>query len=147
MFQWKLLSQFTRCFLRQFLSPSFLRTDAVMAHARLFFTDFAASEAIHRETGDWPMPLRKSQKDLLSWLMLDFCSVDPSLDDLVIAAGIEQARALGCLRYFEKLLVRELGRKPADVKRLKVAAASMLADAETASSTVLDQPATHQTAG
>ncbi len=142
-FQWEGLAQFTRLFLRQFLRPRWLQTDAVMAHARLFFPDFSAGEANYWNMRILPEAWGKSQKHYLCWLIADFCAVDPSLDDLVIAAGIEQARGLGCLSYFEKLLVRELGRKPADVKHLKVAAVRMLSDAETNSSATLDQPATY----
>lgn len=138
-FRWNMLSQFSRCFLRQFLSARFLRTELVMACARQFFPDFADSEAIDYESGFWPTAPEKPKKHFLCLLMLAFGRIDPGLGDLVIAAGIEQARELGCLRYFEKLLIVELGRTPAEVKRLKADAASMLSNAETNSFVTLIQ--------
>jgi hypothetical protein len=62
--------------------------------------------------------------------MLDFCAVDPDLEDLPVAAAFERARELECLSHFEKLAAKELGMKAKDLKRLKEKSAEILAAAK-----------------
>jgi hypothetical protein len=62
--------------------------------------------------------------------MLDFCAVDPDLDELPVAAAIERARDLECLSHFEKLAAKELKLKAKDLKRLKEKSSELLAAAQ-----------------
>ncbi|MES2923828.1 MAG: hypothetical protein V4819_19900 [Verrucomicrobiota bacterium] len=120
--------QLTRSFLAHFLRPTWLRTDAVMAHARLFLLDNPESDLTDELPGILPASLDRSRKEFLCIVMLDFCDADPSLDDLVIAAGIQQARELGSLQFFEYLVDRWMELHPGHMKLLKSNAARMLAE-------------------
>ena len=95
--------------------------EAVLAHARLFFREFkpAADAAILSELAERPA----SHREYFAQLMLDFCAVDPDLDDAPIERCLEFARDLECLGAFEKLLTKELKVKAKVLKKLKEALA------------------------
>lgn len=131
-----------RSYLGHFLRLKGLRTDAVMAHARLYFPDFSEGEVIYRLPCDLPTTSSKPQKEFLCRLLLDFIRVDPAVCDLMIAAGFEQAREWGCLRRFEQLMAQELKATPAVLKFLKAQAASILAEAQGNRCNPLVEPAT-----
>ena len=111
----------TRRFIGHLLSPAWFQTDAVLAHARLFFPDIgvSADPGIIAELAARPAPHR----EYFAQLMLDFCAVDPDLNDQPVARSLTLARDLECLGAFEKLLTRELKLKAKDLKKLKEAMA------------------------
>lgn len=115
------LAALTRRFLAHLLEPTWFQTEAVLAHARLFFRDFkpAADATIITELTECPA----SHREYFAQLMLDFCAVDPDLDDAPIERCLEFARDLECLGAFEKLLTKELKVKAKDLKKLKEALA------------------------
>ncbi|HRH94278.1 MAG TPA: M48 family metalloprotease [Prosthecobacter sp.] len=111
------MAALTRRFLAHLLEPSWFQTDAVLAHARLFFREFqpTADASIIAELAERPT----SHREYFAQLMLDFCAVDPDLDDPPISRCLEFARDLECLGAFEKLLTKELKMKAKDLKKLK----------------------------
>ncbi len=113
------LAALTRRFLTHLLSPDWYQTEAVMAHARLFFREFkpAADSTILAELAERPA----SHREYFAQLMLDFCAADPDLDDAPIERCLEFARDLECLGAFEKLLTKELKVKTKTLKKLKEA--------------------------
>ncbi|MBX7207637.1 MAG: M48 family metalloprotease [Verrucomicrobiaceae bacterium] len=115
------MSALTRRFLAHLLEPSWFQTEAVLAHARLFFREFkpAADAAILTELVERPA----SHREYFAQLMLDFCAVDPDLEDAPMERCLEFARDLECLGAFEKLLTKELKVKAKDLKKLKEALA------------------------
>ena len=115
------LAALTRRFLAHLLELTWFQTEAVLAHARLFFREFkpAADAAILTELAERPA----SHRDFFAQLMLDFCAVDPDLDDAPIERCLEFARDLECLGAFEKLLTKELKVKAKVLKKLKEALA------------------------
>lgn len=123
------LTKLTRRFLSWHLRPEWFRSEAVLAHARLYFPEFSAGagdeELMARELAE----LSKPRREYLCQVMLDFCAVDPDLEDLPVAAAIEQARAMECLSHFEKIAGKELKLKARELKKLKENAATMLATA------------------
>lgn len=115
----------TRRFLQLHLAPGWFRSEAVMAHARLYFPDFQpgqVSEALPEEFTE----LSKPRREYLCSVMLDFCAVDPDLENIPSAAALERARELECTGHFEKLLSKELKMKAKDLKQLKEKAATLL---------------------
>lgn len=120
----------TRRFLQQWLRPKWFQSDDVLAHARLFFPDFVPAtetdETLKAELRELTAPLR----DYVCAVMIDFCAVDPELDEVPVAWAIDWARELECLGALEKMLTRELRMKAKDVKRLKESTAAVLAKAE-----------------
>jgi hypothetical protein len=121
------LSDLTRRFLRYHLRPEWFRSEAALAHVRLFFPDFTTDGPGLRAGELAALP--KPSREYLCQVMLDFCAVDPDLEDLPLAAAIEQATALECLGHFEKIAAKDLKVKAKDLKRVKEKSAEILAAA------------------
>jgi hypothetical protein len=66
----------------------------------------------------------------LGYVLLDFVTADPDLDELPLAAALEWARELEWNSQFEKLAAKELKLKARDLKRIKEQAAEILARPE-----------------
>lgn len=128
------LTRVTRRFLAQFLQPDWFRSDAVLAHARLYFPDFIPDEIEQRSVIAELSALSKPRREYLCHVMLDFCAIDPDVEDLPVAWAFEYARLLECVSFFEKQAVKELKLKVRDVKRLKEKSAGNPAKVE------IDQP-------
>lgn len=121
------LAKLTRRFLEQHLDPEWFRSEAVLAHARLYFPDFTPGATPDDGLAGELAALSKPRREFLCQVMLDFCAVDPDLDELPVAAAIERARGLECLSHFEKLVTKELKLKAKDLKRLKEKSSEILA--------------------
>ncbi|MES2950991.1 MAG: M48 family metalloprotease [Pseudomonadota bacterium] len=119
--QQSVLAALTRRFLAHLLEPAWFQTEAVLAHARLFFSELepAADASVMDELSLLPV----SHREYLAQIMLDFCAVDPDLHDQPMSRCLELARDLECLGVFEKLLIKDMKVKPKDVKKLKEAMA------------------------
>lgn len=122
------LTALTRRFIVNHLRPQWFQSEAVMAHARLFFPGLeiegTADELLDGELAD----LSKARREYLCHVLLDFCAVDPELEMMPVAAAIVQARKLECLSHFEKIATRELKLRAKDLKNLKDNADSLLAN-------------------
>jgi hypothetical protein len=122
----------TRRLLEYFLQPEWFQTPSVLGHAKLFFDDFhpaAAKDAL------MPDAFKSSDfktREYLCYVLLDFVTADPELDDMPLAAALELSRQLAFDTQFEKLAAKELKLKIRDVRKIKVQAAEMLAKAEAA---------------
>lgn len=123
------LTELTRRFLRHHLSPPWFQSDPVLAHARLYFPDFQSASSADESLAADLAALPKPHREFLCHVMLDFCAVDPDLDELPVAAAIEQARGLEVLGHFEKLATKDLKLKARDLKRLKEKSTELLAAA------------------
>ena len=113
------LTRQTRRFLAQFLTPEWFQSEPVLAHARLYFPDFQVAPAkdatLLNELTGLPTP----QREFLGQVMVDFCAVDPDLEDGPVIAALGWARELEILGAFEKMVTRDLKLKARDLKRLK----------------------------
>lgn len=120
----------TRRLLEQFLQPKWFQTPAVLGHARLFFADFVPAKSKD------PLALAELKfseaklREYLCYLLLDFVTADPELDELPLAAALELSRQLELDAPFEKLAAKELRMKVRDLRKLKEQAGEMLAKAE-----------------
>jgi hypothetical protein len=121
----------TRRLLEWFLQPKWIQTPAVLGHARLFFDDFKPS-ATRQPAGLLHELKADDQKtvEFFCYLLLDFVTADPELDEMPLAAALQVCELLGLENQFEKLAARELKMKARDMKRLKEQATEMLAKAE-----------------
>ncbi len=124
------LAQATRQLLEYFLQPKWLHTSAVLGHAKLFFADFTPAPAKKPEMLEDLKFSDTKLREYLGYVLLDFVTADPELDEMPLAAALELSRELDLNSHFEKLVARELKMKPRDVKRIKDQAAEMLAKAE-----------------
>lgn len=124
------LSRNTRRLLEYFLRPKWFQTPAVLGHAKLFFADFQTATTADVSVLDEFKTSDAKLREYLSYVLLDFVTADPELDDMPLAAALELSRQLDCDAQFEKLAAKELKRRVRDVRKLKEEAAEMLAKAE-----------------
>jgi len=124
------LTEMTRRFLAELLRPKWFQTDATLGHAKLFFPDFKPATAEDPELINALQFEDAKLNDYLASLLLDFCVVDPELDELPVAAGLEWSRKLKIEAQFEKSLTTELKVTARELKKLKNAAPEMLQKAE-----------------
>ncbi len=122
----------TRKLIDTLLRHVWFRTDAVLGHARLFFEDFTPSatptavDALAAEIA----PYDKGLRDYLCYVLLDFATVDRSLDELPLAAAFELSGKLGLEKQFSAAAAKELVLKKKQLEQLEAAASEMLANAE-----------------
>jgi Zn-dependent protease with chaperone function len=127
-------ARLTRQFLQTLLSPRWYHTEAVLAHAKLFFADFVAQpdppgEAFLKaevERGD------SSLRDYFCYLMLDFATVDRDLGDVALSASIVLARRLGIGDRFAELAQMELAIRKKAFAKIDKDAEAILAKTEAA---------------
>jgi len=122
----------TRRLLEYFLQPKWFQTSAVMGHAKLFFNDFQPATTKDLTALEIFKSSDAKLREYLSYVLLDFVTADPELDDMPLAAALELSRQLECDAQFEKLAAKELKLKVRDVRKLKEQAAEMLAKTEVA---------------
>jgi hypothetical protein len=124
------LTRNTRRLLEYLLQPKWFQTPAVLGHARLFFDDFQPALARDPMALDGLKSSDAKLDEYTCYLLLDFVTADPELDDMPLAAALELSQTLELDAQFEKLAAKELKMKVRDVRRLKEQAAEMLAKAE-----------------
>lgn len=124
------LARHTRRLLQRLLRPRWFRTPAVMAHARMFFDDFESSSDDGPSVPDDLKSADTKLREYLCYVLLDFCSADPDLDVLPLAAALTLSAELELNPQFEKLAAKELKRKIRDVRKVNDRAAELLANAE-----------------
>ncbi len=124
------LTQKTRRLLECFLQPKWFQTPAVLGHAKLFFDDFRAAATPNLAILDELKFSDPKLREYLCYVLLDFVTADPELDELPLAAALEFCRHLEMETPFEKLAAKELKLKVRDVRRVKEQAAALLAKAE-----------------
>lgn len=126
------LTRKTRRLVEHFLQPKWFQTPAVLGHAKMFFDDFQPAakgddfQIQGFQTTDAKLP------EYYCYLLLDFVTADPELDDMPLVAALDLSRQLDLDGQFEKLAARELKLKVRDVRKLKEQAAEMLTKAEVA---------------
>ncbi len=122
----------TRRMLECFLQPKWFQTPAILGHAKLFFDDFQPATTKHASILDAAKFSDAKLREYLCYVLLDFVTADPELDDMPLAAALDFCRQLEIDAQFEKLAAKELKLKVRDVRKLKEQAAEMLAKAEVA---------------
>jgi hypothetical protein len=118
--------------IRALLAPAWFRTEPVLAHARLFESDFTLP--------DGPVDLEglageiRTSDDLLSryyaYVLLDFATVDRSLEEHPLAAAVVLSRCLGFEEMFLSIAGKELQLRKRQVKKLAAEAQELLARVE-----------------
>jgi hypothetical protein len=69
-------------------------------------------------------------REYLGYVLLDFVTVDPELEEMPLAAALELSRELDLDSDFEKLVTKELKIKARELKRIKERAKDELAEVE-----------------
>lgn len=104
------LEQVTRSVLAEVFAPSWMRTEAALAHARLFFSDFDPAHAgpALDEARRGVDLAAASTASYLAYLLLDFVVADPEIEDEAAAHAARIAGRLGIRATFEDKLTKEL---------------------------------------
>ena len=124
------LAQSTRRLLEYLLQPKWFQTPAVLGHARLFFADIEPGATRRPELLEGLKFSDRGTREYLGYVLLDFVTADPELDEMPLAAALELSRELDLSTDFEKLVTKELKMKARDLKRIKDRSRNMLATAE-----------------
>jgi len=127
------LTSLTRRVLLRFLEPSWLRTDTLVAHARLFFPDLEpGDEQNAAELAAEIEAASPSVAEYLTYVLLDLATVERSLDDAPLAAALRAAQELGVAAGFLKVAGAELDLSRQRLKKLQDQAPDILAEAAAA---------------
>ena len=114
------LMELTQRLVIALVEPTWLRTDAMMAHAKLF-------NASILDNGD-PQGMELLKIDIQSfgepyinyfcYILLDFATIDPDIDDAALAAMMQFAQCLELADAFGRLLAKELKMTKRAISRL-----------------------------
>jgi hypothetical protein len=107
--QWQ-LTEMTRALVGDVLAEAWMRTDPVLAHARLYFPDFepAAPGPPGNTARALMVSAHPSVRDYACFVLLDFAAADATLDDVPLAHVLRLAEYLGLRDRLEELAHREL---------------------------------------
>lgn len=92
------------------LKPKWSRSTAVLSLARQYKSDFKTDDTIviNDELLNELRPLSKSVKEYLSYILLDFALVDPSLEDVPMGFAFQLAEDLSLKETFNDIVKKEL---------------------------------------
>ncbi len=105
----------TRRLIGRYLSPRWLQSDLLLAHARQFFEDFAVTEIDangQEDAGSLAGSLETTDselRDYYCYVLLDFAAADRTLEDLPLSAALVTARQIGLGPRFSEIAAKELG--------------------------------------
>jgi hypothetical protein len=126
------LTRLTRRVIEEFLSPDWLRTEPLVAHARLFFPDFdpAQRDAAAPELAqDAVAKATETTRKYLCYVLLDLATVERSLEDAPLAAAERLAEAFGLADEFLAAAGQELDLSKRALTRLRKESARIVAGA------------------
>jgi hypothetical protein len=123
-------SGLTRRLLALFLEPAWLRTEPILAHARLFFPDLEPGAGEDRAglAGAFD-GVADSMRRYASYVLLDLATVDRSLEQAPLAAALRLSEELGLGETFLAVAGEELELPKRSLGRLKKDAAALVAAA------------------
>ncbi len=125
----KKVANYTRCLLDCLLAPAWMRSETVMAHARLFFANYAPpTTAVNdKELLDKIGSAEQSLRDYFCYVLLDFVTVDREQEDAALAAAIVLSRRLGLGPRFLEIAAKELGLNKKQLAKVEREAEQVLA--------------------
>lgn len=98
----------TRRLIDAMLAPSWMRTDNALAHARLYFSDYAPAVSGGDDESAEAYVADPGFRDAFSYVLLDFVTVDRSLEEGPLAAALDVAERWGFKDRFAELARKEL---------------------------------------
>jgi hypothetical protein len=104
------VERFTRDLFLVLFGPAWTRSEALIAHARLFFPEFVPSPTIP-SLDDMTVEIRDvdaSILDYVAYVLLDFAAADPAMNELPLAHALEIAEGLGMRARLEEKVSKEL---------------------------------------
>ncbi len=129
------LTQLTRHFVQDFLQPKWLQTRVTLGHMRRLFADFSWDQTPPPPGYEQEFTSPDSETDpqllrYLCFLLLDFVTVDPELEDAPLAAALLFADRHQFSELFEAVAVEELRPGKRHFQRLRKQAKEIVVAAE-----------------
>lgn len=111
--------------------PWFHGSEAVLAHARLFFDDFDPPPPPVSDTELQELAAIEDEKlaQYFCFVLLDFAACDRQLEEPALAAALLVSRRLGWEKHFQTMACKELKLRKAQYEKLATDAADLLAKA------------------
>jgi hypothetical protein len=123
------LTALTQRLLAQLLQRRCLRSDALLAHARLFFPDFEPDESVDPSLAEI-IAATPGIHAYVATLLMDFTVCDRELEDVPLAASLELSERLVLLAEFERFALKELRMPKRQFNKIKQEATDLLKRAE-----------------
>jgi hypothetical protein len=123
------LTRATRWLLGRFLAPAWLRSEARLAHARMFFPDLDPDAADAPAPPDELERMTEGVARYACYVLLDLATVDQQVDEPALAAALRMAEDLGIDVTFLEVAGRELALAKRNLARLRKEAAQIVARA------------------
>ncbi len=127
----------TRRLIDAMLSPKWLQTDVILAHARLYFDDYVpAVETVSiQRLHDELLLSDQALKDYYGYVLLDFASCDRELEEAPLAQAIAVAEVVGLKDTFLSLAAKELQLRKKQLERIAAERETIIAAAAQAEMT------------
>jgi Zn-dependent protease with chaperone function len=123
------LSALTRRLIAALLRHRWLRTEPVLAHARLFFEDFRPAAGPDPGLRDALQSGEEKLRDYFSYVLLDFAVADRDLEEAPLAAALLLGDELGLGERFRQIAGKELGLRKKSLDSLEARAKKVVAGA------------------
>ena len=124
------LTHLTRRLFMEVLRPKWMQTPITLAHASATFQDFIPNDTPDGEIAATLRTADPGTQELLAYLLLDFATIDPELDEAALAVTLNWSVALGVDDLFEKIAAKEAGWGKRVLNRVKKQADEIIANAE-----------------
>jgi hypothetical protein len=108
----------TRAIITSLLARQWPSADALESHARAYFPDFDSATAKAAELPDFS-DASDSMKAYVGYVLADFASIDPELDDLPLMAAFDLSAKLGIAEAFDAIAAKDLDIKPDRVAAIR----------------------------
>jgi hypothetical protein len=104
------IKDLTFSLIKLLLKPKWTRTTAVLSLAKQYKSDFKTDDTIviNDELVNTISSLSKSVKEYLSYVLLDFALVDPTLEDVPMGFAFQLAEDLALKDFFNEVVKKEL---------------------------------------
>lgn len=113
------VSDLTRRLVAQVLRPNWMQTEAMLAHARLFFEDFRPSAEEDKSLSADIKSEDAKTVDYYCYVLLDFAVADRDLEEAPLAAALLMSDDLGLGDRFRQLAAKELNLRKKQMEALE----------------------------
>lgn len=109
-FRQKELSQLTQQLLQLFLKPKWFQSTMVIGQARQYFADFSMDEKalLNEKLVEFTGTAHQSIKDYLSYVLLDFALLDPSLEEIPAGWAFQFAEDMQLKETYDAIIKKEM---------------------------------------
>lgn len=122
------LAELTRAVIETLLTPVALRTDVLLAHARMFFRDISpGGHALRHDDPAFLASAAPNLRDYIAYLLLDFIAADSTLEEYPLVAALKLATELNVHDELVRACMKELKLRKRDLTSLTNTAEEKLA--------------------